>query len=172
MPIVLHDNALEKFPSIANKSDMRGDYKRQKCIQGDPNISYADATKNVEVTHDDSHWELFPGMNNSLMEGCTKENTKILSEFVDGDVITVEVETKEYIMSFSTFYDRIVMMFFTSKVPYLTWIKQWLHNVVHVDCVEDFMSPHFVLKSIAINYSISCLCSIGEVWSIQYLGGR
>ena len=53
-----------------------------------------------------------------------KKNGKILTEFVDEDVITVEVNTKEYIMSFSTFYDRIVMMFFTSKVPNLLCIKQ------------------------------------------------
>ena len=61
---------------------------------------------------------------NSLMERCTKEYSKILSEFAYEDVIFVEVDTKEYLMSLFTFYDRAMIMFFTSKVPNLLCIKQ------------------------------------------------
>ena len=46
---------------------------------------------------------------NYLKEECTKENAKVVSEFVDEDVITVGVDMNEYLMPFSTFYERITV---------------------------------------------------------------
>ena len=40
-------------------------------------------------------------------------------------------------MSFSTFYDKSMIMFFNGKVPCLLQIKQLLRTVMHADFVED-----------------------------------
>ena len=135
MQIVMPENSLDKHSEELNK-DTKSDGKRQRCDTS-ANISYVDVMTNAHVSHDDNHWDLLRGVANSLMEECMKENAKIIEEFDVDDVIKVEVDTKEYLRSFSDFYDKGVIMFFTGRIPYLSWIKQWLRNVMNIDCVED-----------------------------------
>ncbi len=176
MQIVMPENSLDKHSEELNK-DTKSDGKRQRCDTS-ANISYVDVMTNAHVSHDDNHWDLLRGVANSLMEECMKENAKIIEEFDVDDVIKVEVDTKEYLRSFSDFYDKGVIMFFTGRIPYLSWIKQWLPNVMNTDCVlrtsmqdrEVFMKLFYVLKSIVINCLIDCLFSMGEVWSMLFLG--
>ena len=52
-----------------------------------------------------------------------KENAKIALEFDVEDIFKVEVDTKEYLSSFSAFYDRGVILFFTGKILALHWVK-------------------------------------------------
>ena len=49
---------------------------------------------------------------------CEKKS-KIIEEFYVDGVVQVEVDTNEYLRSFSTFYDRAVIMFFIDIILFL-----------------------------------------------------
>ena len=55
----------------------------------------------------------------TLMENCVEENSKIIEEFNVHDVVWVEIDNNEYLRSFSTFYDRAVIMFFIDIILFL-----------------------------------------------------
>ena len=62
-------------------------------------------------------------------------DTRFASRSLD-DVIEVEVDTKDYLRSFSTFYDKGVIMFFIGQFHTFSWIKKWLNTIVLPNCVE------------------------------------
>ena len=44
-------------------------------------------------------------MANILMEGCIRENVKLVEEFVDNEVAKVEIEKKKFLGSFAKFIE-------------------------------------------------------------------
>ena len=56
---------------------------------------------------------------------------------IDEDVHDVDVDAKAVLQSFDVFYDRAVILFFTGKLPYHNWIKQWLNTIVSSNCIEN-----------------------------------
>ena len=49
----------------------------------------------------------------------------------------MEVDAKAVLQSFDVFYDRAVILFFTGKLPYINWIKQWLNTIVSPNCAKN-----------------------------------
>ena len=136
MSMDMQGTSKSMVPQITDK-DVSNAMKRPKRVEDEVNMSYVDAMRSDVNFKDDAHWEYLRCMANALMEDCMKENAKIASEFDAEDIFKVEVDTKEYLSSFSAFYDRGVILFFTGKIPALHWVKQWLRGVLHADCVED-----------------------------------
>ena len=82
-------------------------------------MSYFDATQQDDMVRDDSHWDHLRCMLNILMEDCIRENVKVVEEFVDDEVVKVEIDNKEFLGSFANFRDKGVILFFTRKIPFL-----------------------------------------------------
>ena len=62
----------------------------------------------------------------------------LLSDIVDvHDVHDVEVDIKAVLQFFDVFYDHALILFFTEKLPYINWIKQWLKTIVSPSRVID-----------------------------------
>mgnify|MGYP006889222855 CR=1 FL=1 len=51
-------------------------------------------------------------------------------ECINEDVHDMEVDVKALWQSFDVFYDHVVILFFTWKLSYINWIKQWLNTIV------------------------------------------
>ena len=66
-----------------------------------------------------------------------EDNENEAKECINEEVHDVDVDAKAVLQSFDVFYDRAVILFFTGKLPYINWIKQWLNTIVSPNCVEN-----------------------------------
>ena len=87
-----------------------------------------------------------------LLSDIVEENENEEKECIVEDVHDVEVDAKIVLQSFDVFYDDAVILFFTGKLPYINWIKQWLNTIVSPICVEKiYAGPqgfyHVVFRS-------------------------
>ena len=62
---------------------------------------------------------------------------KDAKECVEEDVVEMVIVTKSMLTTFDKFYDRGVILYFTIKLPLVSWIKLWLNSFVMHNCVED-----------------------------------
>ena len=60
-----------------------------------------------------------------------EEETKDCDE---EEVIYAKLYTKS--ISLDAFHDRAVILFFTGKLPFVSWIKQQLNSMIGPNCVE------------------------------------
>ena len=56
-----------------------------------------------------------------------ENNKKDAKCCVEEDLVEVVMETKSMLATFDKFYDRGVILYFTSKLPLVLWIKQWFN---------------------------------------------
>ena len=59
-----------------------------------------------------------------------EKNEKDAKDCVEEDVVEVVMETNSMLATFDRFYDRGVILYFTSKLPLVSWIKQWLNSFI------------------------------------------
>ena len=116
-----------------------GSSKRFKGIEeiNEKKATYAEVIHVDEVDKDNCNWDTLWGIANTLLFDIVEENENAAKECNDEDVHDVDVDAKVVLQSFDVFYDRAVILFFTGKLPYINWIKQWLNTIVSPNCVEN-----------------------------------
>ena len=61
---------------------------------------------------------------------------------MEEDVVEVVMETKSMLVAFDRFYDCGVILYFISKLPLVSWIKQWLNSFIMYNCGDDvYLGP-------------------------------
>ena len=55
---------------------------------------------------------------------------------MEEDVVEVVMETKSMLATFDRFYDHDIILYFTNKLPLVSWIKQRLNSFIMPNCVE------------------------------------
>ena len=121
----------------------REDIGSSKRVKGNEEINekkltYAEVIHAKEVEKDNL-WVIA----NTLLSDIMEDNEKEAKECIDEDMHDVDVHAKAVLQSFDVFYDRAVILFFTGKLPYINWIKQWLNTIVSPNCVEKiYMQDH------------------------------
>ena len=58
------------------------------------------------------------------MEDRIRENIKVVEEFVDDDMIKVEIDNKEFLGPFANFFNRGFILFFMGKIPSIWKVNQ------------------------------------------------
>ena len=113
--------------------------KRQKCIDSTyhEKTSYADILGGKDVLGDDYDIDSRCDFVKALLSDFMENNEKDAKDCVEEDVVEVVMETKSMLATFDKFYDRGVILYFTSKLPLVSWIKQWLNSFIMPNCVED-----------------------------------
>ena len=100
-------------------------------------LTYAEIIHGEEVEKDNCNWDNLWVIANTLLSDIMEDNENEAKECTDEDVHDVDVDAKAVLQSFDVFYDRAVILFFTGKLPYFSWIKQWLNTIVSPNCVEN-----------------------------------
>ena len=119
--------------------------KRLKGIEGinEKKLTYVEAIHVDEVDKDNHNWDNLWGTSNTLLFDIVEENENATKEPIDEDVHFVKVDVTADLQSFDVFYDHVVILFFTMKLPYINWIKQWLNTIVSPNCVESITTRVF-----------------------------
>ena len=114
-------------------------YKRQKCIDSTKHekTSYAAILGGKDVIGDDYDIDSRCDFVKALLSDFMEKNEKDAKDCVEEDVVEVVMETNSMLATFDRFYDRGVILYFTSKLPLVSWIKQWLNSFIMPNCVED-----------------------------------
>ena len=76
-----------------------------------------------------------------------ENNEKDAKDCVEEDVVEVVMETKSMLATFDKFYDRGVILYFTSKLPLVSWIKQWLNS---------FMRMYMWVQEVSMMWFFDC----------------
>ena len=116
-----------------------GSAKRLKGSEemNEKKLTYAEIIHVEEVEKDNCNWDNLWVIANTLLSDIMEDNENEAKECIDDDVHDVDVDAKAVLQSFDVFYDRAVILFFTGKLPYISWIKQWLNTIVSPNCVEN-----------------------------------
>ena len=86
---------------------------------------------------------IHPQIANTLLSDIMEHNENEEKEWIDEDDHNVDIDAKAVLQSFDVFYERAFILFFTWKLPYINWIKQWLNTIVSPNCVENiYMQDH------------------------------
>ena len=110
---------------------------RPTCRCNEIKTTYAEVINLDEVDKDHCNWDNLWGIANTLLSDIVEENDNATKECNDEDVHVMDVDAKAVLQSFDVFYDRAVILFFTGKLPYINWIKQWLSTIMSPNCVEN-----------------------------------
>ena len=116
-----------------------GSSKRLKGSEesNEKKLTYAEVIHVEEAEKDNCNWDNLWVIANTLLSDIMEDNENEAKECIDEDVHDVDVDAKAVLQSFDVFYDRAVILFFTGKLPYINWIKQWLNTIVSPNCVEN-----------------------------------
>ena len=55
--------------------------------------------------------------------GTLEENENEATKCIGEDVHDVEVDVKVGLQSFNVLYDRVIILFFIGRLPFVNWIK-------------------------------------------------
>ncbi len=127
------------------------DVKRQKCddtmdheklsyaavVSGSDVVGGSDVVDGSDAQLKSEDWITQCNCVNALLYDVVKHNEEESRDCTDEDVKDVDIDTKSVLQSFDVFYDRAVILFFTGKLPLVSWIKQWLNTMLVPNCVEQ-----------------------------------
>ena len=92
-----------------------------------------------EAEQDNCNWDNLWVIANTLLSDIMDDNENEAKKCIDEDVHGVNVDAKAVLHSFDVFIDHAVILFFTGKLPYINWIKQWLNTTCHQIVLKIYM---------------------------------
>ena len=150
-----------------------GSSKRFKGIEeiNEKKLTYAEVIPVEEVDKDNCNWDNLRGIANTLLSDIMEDNENDAEECIDEDVHDVDVDAKAVLQSFDVFYDRVVILFFIGKLPYINWIKQWWNTIMSPNYVENiyagprgFYDVVFVHRNIEVRCWLKFECFLINNW--------
>ena len=116
-----------------------GSSKRFKGIEeiNEKKLTYVVAIHIDEVDKNHRNWDNLWEIANTLLSNIVEENENATKECINEDVHDVEADAKAVLQSFDVFYDRMIILFFSGKLPYINLIKQWMNTIMSQNCVEN-----------------------------------
>ena len=76
---------------------------------------------------------------------------------------TCLMETNSMLATFDRFCDRGVILYFTRKLPLVSWIKQWLNSFIMPNCVEDMYVVPRGFYNVVFRSSEHCTALMAKV---------
>ena len=113
--------------------------KQKKCNSDldQEKISYVALVGGTDSTSDLLEIERHCDIANALLSDFVKHNEEETKDCDEEEVMDVKMDTKSVLQSLCAFYDQAIILFFTCKFPFVSWIKQWLNSMIGPNCVEN-----------------------------------